>query len=172
MRGLARLGVVGLLLAGTASAQTTTVALRTQDAALPKLGLPSLRVQVEGTGPVALDTFHAWMTSDVLRLSHVKDGAGDPSPDYTLVVRFLEDAPDSGSVAFEASLITHDGTTAWVADGRTTADGASRDAATWRTIGRNVFSALCRDGWLQPKYDPDNPPPATPVVERKAAAPR
>lgn len=173
MRGLAWMGIAGALGATLATAgMTTTVALRSQDAALPKLGLPSLRVEIQGTGPVAGDTLRGWMAADALALSHVKSGGEDPSPDYTLVVRFLDDAVDSQDVAFEATLLTHDGTAAWIADGRTTPDGPARDPEVWRTIGRNVLSALFRDGWLQPKYDPNDPPPAAPVIERKAASPR
>lgn len=173
MRGLVRSGIVAWLAVSTASAgMTTSVALRTQDATLPKLGLPSLRVEIQGVGPVAPDTLRAWMTADVVSLSHAKDGAADPSPDYTLVVRFLDEAVEGGDVSFEATLRTHEGTAAWIADGRTTPDGPARDAAAWRTIGRNVLSALIRDGWLQARYDPNDPPPATPVVERKAAPPQ
>jgi hypothetical protein len=173
MKGLGWLGFASALAATVASAgMTTTVALRSQDAALPKLGLPSLRVEIQGTGPVASDTLRGWMAADVLRLTHVRDGEADPSPDYTLVVRFLDDAVDSQDVPFEATLLTHDGVAAWIADGRTTPDGPAHDAAAWRTVGRNVLSALIRDGWLQAKYDPDNPPPAAPVIQRKAAQPK
>ena len=31
-------------------------------------------------------------------------------------------------------------------------------------IGRNVVSALIHDGWVQPRYDSDNPPPQPPRV--------
>ena len=27
-----------------------------------------------------------------------------------------------------------------------------------------LISALIHDGWIQPRYDPDNPPPPPPVI--------
>lgn len=167
MRGLARVGMVGALAFSAASAGlTTTVALRSQDPSLPKLGLPSVRVVFQGHGPVALDTLRDGLAADVLRLSHVRDVDREASPDYFVVVRFVEtDAPESTDVLFEASLLTHDGSVAWMADGRTVREGVAEPDA-WRSLGRNVLSALFRDGWLQPKYDPDDPPPAAPTVRR------
>lgn len=165
MKGLTRMGTVAALAFTAASAgMTTTVGLRTQDDSLPKLGLPTLRVEVQGVGPVALDTFRGWVADDAARLSFVKSGERDPSPDYTLVVRFLEATPGAGEVPFEASLLTHDGRVAWLVDGRTVTDAVPVEPIAWRTIGRNVISALVRDGWLQQKQDPNDPPPAPPIV--------
>ena len=165
MRGLARMGFVAAFAFTAASAGlTTTVALRSQDPSLPKLGLPSVRVVFQGQGPVALDVLRDGLAADVLRLTHVRDVNEEASPDYFVVVRFVEPgAENPDDVRFEASLLTHDGRVAWMADGRAVRDGAVEPAA-WRTIGRNVLSALFRDGWLQPKYDPNDPPPAPPIV--------
>ena len=165
MRGLVRVGFVAALAFTAASAgMTTTVALRSQDASLPKLGLPSVRVVFQGPGPVALDVLRDGLAADVLRLSHVRDVDRWASPDYFVVVRFVdEQAPVPGDVRFEASLLTHDGRVAWIADGRTVSEGSVEPTA-WRTIGRNVLSALIRDGWLEAKYDPNDPPPAAPIV--------
>ena len=165
MRGLVRVAFVAAFAFTAASAgMTTTVALRSQDASLPKLGLPSVRVVFQGTGPVALDVLRDDLAADVLRLSHVRDVDQEASPDYFVVVRFVESETENrGDVRFEASLLTHDGRVAWIADGRTVSVGNVEPAA-WRTIGRNVLSALIRDGWLEAKYDPNDPPPAAPIV--------
>ena len=167
MRGRVGLGTVAALAFTAASAgMSTTVSLRSQDPSLPKLGLPSVRVVFQGHGPAALDTLKEGLAADVLRLSQVRDVDREESPDYLIVVRFLEtEAPSLSDVLFEATLLTHDGRVAWIADGRTVREGEA-DPAAWRTIGRNVLSALFRDGWLEPKYDPNDPPPETPIVRR------
>jgi len=34
------------------------------------------------------------------------------------------------------------------------------------SIGRNVVAALIHDGWVAPRYDPDDPPPPPPTIRR------
>ena len=42
--------------------------------------------------------------------------------------------------------------------------GVAPEAMT--SIGRNVVAALIHDGWVAPRYDPDDPPPPPPTIRR------
>jgi len=72
----------------------------------------------------------------------------------------------SGTVPFEAVLRSAEGKTLWRVEGRTELDKAGAGAEALTSIGRNVVAALVHDGWLAPRYDPDDPPPAAPTIRR------
>jgi hypothetical protein len=69
-------------------------------------------------------------------------------------------------VPFEAVLRSTEGKTIWRVDGRTEIEKAGVEVEALTSIGRNVVSALIHDGWLAPRYDPEDPPPAPPTIRR------
>ena len=91
----------------------------------------------------------------------------DEAGDYALHVRVVAD-PSGGvpTIRFEATLDDAKGERLWRVEGRVESDTAVIDPDSWAGIGRNVVSALVHDGWVQPRYDPDNPPPQPPQVRK------
>jgi hypothetical protein len=61
-------------------------------------------------------------------------------------------------------LVSAEGRRLWRIEGRAEVTGAPVDASLFAGIARNVISALIHDGWVQPRYDPDDPPPPPPVL--------
>ena len=165
-------GVIAALivLARPAAAGTRTyVALAGRDDGLPRLGRPGIRVQVDGSSP----TNAAFLTSELARVLaqqvHTRGlETGEPG-DYDLEIT-LEAPRVEDSVTmlpFEARLRSAQGERLWRIEGRSDVVGAPLDASVFAGIGRNVVSALIHDGWVQPRYDPDNPPPQPPSVRNE-----
>lgn len=149
----------------TAQAGTQTyVSLAGRDDAIPKLGRPGIVLWVDA--PSANDA--AFLTSELSRelaqQVHTRRLAPGEAGDYDLRVT-VEVTRVEGQVAtvpFEAVLKSGRGERLWRIEGRTDVDGTPLDASVFAGIGRNVVSALIHDGWVQPRYDPDNPPPQPP----------
>ena len=78
------------------------------------------------------------------------------------------DAPrvegDKTRIRFVAVLDSSRGERLWRVEGRSEAEARSFDGPVLVDIARNVVSALIHDGWVQPRYDPGNPPPQPPTV--------
>lgn len=144
----------------------TTVTLQGQDPAAPKLGLPSVAVSVTGPDAVLVDSLRSFLAGDALHRTHSRLPGEGERPDYTIDV-VLEPATAAG-IGFRVSLTTWDDRVAWRSVGTALPDGPHLDHETTVSIGRNILSALIHDGWLQARYDPDDPPPAAPRIDRKA----
>ena len=97
------------------------------------------------------------------------DEPGDYDLEITLQAPRIENAVTM--VPFEVQLKSAGGLRLWRVEGRSDIEGAPLDASVFAGIGRNVVSALIHDGWVQPRYDPDNPPPEPPRV-RNESSPR
>ena len=160
---------VVLLLAAAVPASAgvrTTVTLQGQDPAEPKLGLPSLAFSVTGPDAALAESLRSFLAGDVLHRTHSRPPAEGERPDYTIAV-VVEPGTRAG-IGFRVSLTTWDGRVAWRSVGTAVPDGPHLDHETTVSIGRNILSALIHDGWLQARYDPDDPPPAAPRIDRKA----
>ena len=167
-----RLGVFGLVVVTTLSAGRVTAGARTyvafagRDDAVPKLGLPGIAVHVQApsTGDVASVTEE--LARELTRQVHTRRLAADEPGNYDPEITV--DAPKEDgattTVRFVAILKSVQGERLWRVEGRSDVEDAPRDAAFFAGISRNVISALIHDGWVQPRYDPDNPPPPPPNV--------
>jgi hypothetical protein len=152
---------------GAATAGTRTyVALAGRDDAIPKLGRPgiSVRVEVPDAGDAAAVV--AELARELARQVHTRRLAGDEPGDYALAVTLDAPRPEGEGVTirFTAVLDSAAGERLWRVEGRSDVDGAPVDAAVYAGISRNLVSALIHDGWVQPRYDPDDPPPQAPRV--------
>lgn len=169
-------GVVGaaIVLACAARAGTRTyVALAGRDDALPRLGRPGIRVRVDASRAEQAASVTRELARELAQQVHTRELAADEPGDYDLEIT-LEAPRVAGSVAtvpFEAMLTSARGERLWRVEGRSDVEGAPLDASVFAGIGRNVVSALVHDGWLQPRYDPDNPPPQPPRL-RSEIGPR
>ncbi len=149
--------------AAAAPAPRTTISLAGRDDSTPKLGLPGVGVTVEarsGGAAVAGE-----LRRELARLVHTRALAPGEPGDYTLTVK-LEDPDVTTGVTthrFEAVLAGGAGETLWRVDGRSEISGPP-DPAVFDSIARNVVSALIHDGWVAPRYDPDDPPPPPPTI--------
>ena len=165
--------VAVLLLSGTAQAATRTyVSLVGRDDDVPKLGRPGVAVLVEGV--TQLEAIHVAneLHRGLGRLVHTRPVASDEAGDYDLKVMLAPSHRDGrvSRVLFAASLTSADGELLWRIEGRAETEGASTEPETFASIGRNVISALVHDGWLQPRYDPDDPPPPPPQIRKDDSA--
>jgi len=156
-----------IVLAGTAQAGTQTyVSLAGRDEAIPKLGRPAIALSVGA--PNAHDA--AFLTTELSRelaqQVHTRRLAPGEAGDYDLTVTVAPARVDGpmATVPFEAVLKSGRGERLWRIEGRSDVEGAPLDASVFAGIGRNVVSALIHDGWVQPRYDPDNPPPQPPRI--------
>lgn len=159
--------VAAILLFGSVAAGTRTyVTFAGRDDTLPKLGRPGIAVRVDG--PIASGAFElaGELTRELAHQVHTRPLANGEEGDYDLSIAF--EAPKSvgqfATVPFAAVLTSARGERLWRIEGRSDVEGAPVDAAVFSGIGRNVVSALIHDGWVQPRYDPDNPPPQPPKV--------
>jgi len=159
---LATLGMTAAAYAGT----QTYVSLAGRDDAIPKLGRPAIALSV--AVPNADDA--AFLTTELARelaqQVHTRRLAPGETGDYDLVVTVAPASIEGpmATVPFEAVLKSARGERLWRIEGRTDVEGAPLDASVFAGIGRNVVSALIHDGWVQPRYDPDNPPPQPPRI--------
>jgi hypothetical protein len=97
---------------------------------------------------------------------HTRRLAPGEAGDYDLEIKLEAPRVDGpvATVPFEAVLKSAQGERLWRVEGRSDVLGTPVDASVFAGIGRNVVSALIHDGWVQPRYDPDNPPPQPPRV--------
>ena len=163
------LAAVALVAIGTAHAQTRTyVTFAGKNDDLPKLGMPGITVEVFGPRVEESAAVKDEISVELTRTVHTRQVAAGEAGDYALAVTLSTafSGLESGNVPFEAVLRSAEGKTLWRIEGHTEVEkaGATSDGLT--SIGRNVVSALIHDGWVAPKYDPDNPPPAAPTIRR------
>jgi hypothetical protein len=168
-RLVAAFGVAGaaIALAGATWAGTrTNVALAGRDDTIPKLGRPGIAVRVDASNPKDAAFVTSELTRELVQQVHTRRLAPDESGDYELEINVEAPRVDgpTTTVPFEAVLKSAQGERLWRITGRSDVEGAPLDAAVFEGIGRNVVSALIHDGWVQPRYDPDNPPPQPPRV--------
>ena len=168
-RWLETLGMIAAAIALTGAAQAGTrtyVSLAGRDDAIPKLGRPGITVQVAASNANAA----AWLTRELARelagQVHTRRLAPNEAGDYDLEIKLEAPRVDGpvATVPFEAVLKSAEGKRLWRVEGRSDVEGTPVDASVFAGIGRNVVSALVHDGWVQPRYDPDNPPPQPPRV--------
>jgi len=172
MRRLRLLGTLGMIagaiaLTGAAQAGTQTyVSLAGRDDAIPKLGRPGIAVRVEAPNANDAAFLKSDLTRDLARQVHTRRLAPNEAGDYDLEVTLGAPRVDGevATVPFEAVLKSSQGERLWRIEGRSDVEAAPLDASVFAGIGRNVVSALIHDGWVQPRYDPDNPPPQPPRI--------
>lgn len=172
MTRMFRLGVFGFVAAaivgsGGAWAGTRTyVAFAGRDDAIPKLGLPGIAVRVRAQSADNEASVVEELTRELARQVHTRRLATDEPGDYDLEITV--DAPKvdgtAATVRFEAVLKSAQGERLWRVEGRSDVEDAPLDTVFFAGISRNVISALIHDGWVQPRFDPDNPPPPPPTV--------
>jgi hypothetical protein len=166
-------GVVGLLasvivLSSAPQAGTKTyVALAGRDDELPKLGRPGVAVHVTARTTSDAEAVGGELARELAAQVHTRRLARDEQGDYDLTITLEEPRVDgsSATVPFEAVLASARGERLWRIEGRSDVEGVSLDASVYAGIGRNVISALIHDGWLQARYDPDDPPPPPPHLK-------
>lgn len=154
---------------GAAHAQTRTfVKLAGKDDSIRKLGVPAISVQVFGARLDEATTLRDALGKDLAAMVHTRTLAAGDSGDYALEVTLLSPQEDGSAMTlpFEAVLRQPDGTKLWAIDGHTETVGAPVGAEALTSLSRNLVSAMIHDGWVQPKYDPDNPPPPAPTIHR------
>lgn len=172
MRHLPLLAAITLLTVSAAHAQTRTfVNFAGKNDELPKLGLPGITVEVFGPRvdeSTAVRTEIGKVLTDTI---HTRPVAAGEIGDYALAVTLAAPIVGAGptTVPFEAVLKTRDGQTLWRIDGRTEVEKGGVEPEVMASIARNVVSALIHDGWVQPRYDPDDPPPAPPSIRRSGS---
>lgn len=154
---------------GAATAQAgaqTYVSLAGRDDAHPKLGRPGIVVSVDAANATDAAFLTSELSRELAQQVHTRRLAPDETGDYDLRVTVAAARVDGQVVAvpFEAVLESRRGERLWRIEGRTDVAGVPVDASVFAGIGRNVVSALIHDGWVQPRYDPDNPPPQPPRI--------
>lgn len=175
-RWLGTWGIVGaaIVLAAAAQAGTRTyVALAGRDDAIHKLGRPGIRLRVDAGNASDAEVVKRELARELAQQVHTRELAADEPGDYELAITLetpLVDGPTT-EVPFEAVLASARGERLWRIEGRSDVEGSLLDAWVFAGIGRNVVSALIHDGWVQPRYDPDNPPPQAPRI-RSENSPR
>jgi hypothetical protein len=168
-RLLESLSVLGMaiVLAGAARAGTQTyVALAGRDDSLFKLGRPGIQLRVDASSADDAGLVTVELARELVQQVHTRRLAPDEAGDYDLMVKLEAPRIDASvtTVRFEAVLTSAQGERLWRIEGRSDVVGETLDASVFAGIGRNVVSALIHDGWLQPRYDPDDPPPQPPRI--------
>lgn len=156
-----------IALAATAQAGTQTyVSLAGRDDAIPKLGRPGIALTIDVPNANDAAVLTSELARELAQQVHTRRLAPGEVGDYDLAVTVEATRIDGpvATVPFEAVLKSRQGERLWRIDGRTDVEGAPVDASVFAGIGRNVVSALIHDGWVQPRYDPDNPPPQPPRI--------
>ena len=167
--GLGMLAAATALAGSAAAGARTYVSLAGRDDAIPKLGRPAIALSVDA--PNAKDA--SFLESELARAMtlevHTRLLGPGEAGDYDLIVTVAKTRVDGPTVTvpFEAVLRSGRGERLWRVEGRTDLTGAPLDASVFAGIGRNVVSALIQDGWLQPRYDPDDPPPQPPRIRNE-----
>jgi hypothetical protein len=146
----------------------TTVTLAGKDDALPKLGMPGIALDVRSSDSAATAAVRDTLSKGFVKLVYTRRLADGEPGDYALRVtvgeRFTGDS--SATVPFRAELLSADGRSLWRIEGHADLDGAAADPELFTSIGRNVLSAMIHDGWLQPRYDVNDPPPPAPSIRQ------
>ena len=162
--------IVILIAAVTAAhAQTRTyVNFAGKNDDLPKLGLPGITVEVFGPRVEESAAVRTEISKVLTDTIHTRPVSAGEAGDYALAVTLAAPVKGAGptTVPFEAVLKARDGKTLWRVDGRTEVEQANVEAEALASIARNVVSALVHDGWVAPRYDPENPPPVPPTIRR------
>jgi hypothetical protein len=162
------LATAALIAMTTAHAQTRTyVTFAGKNDDLPKLGMPGITVEVFGPKVEESVAVREEIALELTKTVHTREVAKGETGDYALAVTLATTlAGHSGTVPFEAVLRSAEGKTLWRVEGRAEVEqtGVAPEAMT--SIGRNVVAALIHDGWVAPRYDPDNPPPPPPTIRR------
>jgi len=163
------IGVAVCVLAAVAAAHAATrtyVSLAGRDDSIPKLGRPGIAVKVAPDGAPDAAIVAGELARELAAQVHTRRLQPDDPGDYALTITL--NAPQvegtAVTVPFEAVLASPGGERLWRIDGRADVTGAPLDTSVYAGIGRNVVSALIHDGWVQPRYDPDDPPPPPPHV--------
>jgi hypothetical protein len=162
-----------LIVFGTAPAGTQTyMTLAGRDDSIPKLGRPGIAVQVAAPSPADASLVANELTRDLVRLVHTRPLAAGEAGDYDLEVTIEPSRTDgaASTIPFAAALVSARGERIWRIDGRAETQGPTLEPPVFISIGRNVVSALIHDGWLQPKYDPNDPPPNPPRIRNDDSA--
>jgi hypothetical protein len=167
-------GLVGavILVAGGAQAGTRTyVALAGRDDAIHKLGRPGIRLRVDAESASDAAFVTRELARELAQQVHTRELATDEPGDYDLAITVEPPLVEGATtmVPFEALLASAEGERLWKIEGRSDVEGTLLDASVFAGIGRNVVSALIHDGWVQPRYDPDNPPPQAPRVRTETS---
>ena len=168
-RLLASSGMIAavILLTGTAQAGARTyVSLAGRDDSIPKLGMPGISVRVDSRDANDAAFLTGVLARALAQQVHTRRLAPNEAGDYDLEVRLETPRIDGPvvTVPFEAVLKSSRGESLWRVEGRSDVEGAPIDEAILAGIGRNVVSALIHDGWVEQRYDPDNPPPPPPTI--------
>jgi hypothetical protein len=163
------LAAAALVAMTAAHAQTRTyVTFAGKNDDLPKLGMPGITVEVFGPRVEESAAVKDEIALELDRTVHTRKVAAGETGDYALAVTLSTafSGLDTGNVPFEAVLRSAEGKTLWRIEGHTEVEKAGGATDGLTSIGRNVVSALIHDGWVAPRYDPDNPPPAPPTIRR------
>jgi hypothetical protein len=164
--------VLGLLVSalcsvGTASAGArTSVDLAGRDDSIPKLGRPGVSVRVAADAAGAAKSVTEELERELAKQVHTRTLVSGDAGDYELAVSLAEPHTEGTgeTIRFEAVLSSARGERLWHVGGRTDVDGVPQDGEIFAGISRNVIAALVHDGWLQARYDPENPPPQAPTA--------
>jgi hypothetical protein len=144
----------------------THVTFAGRDDALVRLGRPGIALRVDGPSAGDATILANELSRELAHQVYTRPlGADDPG-DYELAVAF-ESPSIVGEVPelpFSAILTSSRGQRLWAIEGHSEFERAHPDSEVFVAIGRNVVSALIHDGWVQPRYDPDDPPPRSPNV--------
>jgi hypothetical protein len=148
------------------------VTLAGRDDGIPKLGRPGIAVQVAAPNPAEASLVANELARELDRVVHTRALAPGEAGDYDLTVTLQSAQADgaSSTIPFDAVLQSARGERLWLIDGRSETQGRLREPSVFVSIGRNVVSALIHDGWLQPRYDPNDPPPPPPQIRNDDSA--
>jgi hypothetical protein len=141
---------------------TTTVSLTSQDTNAAKFALPSIEVRVDGPDAGRSHALAAALSHDLVARTHARAPEGAEAATYVLAASLP--AREGTLQRFDARLIALDGKVVWSVEGSTSGEAAPGAEVALLDIARNLRSALVRDGWVEAKYDPNDPPPPPPVV--------
>ena len=173
MKALTVLAAAIVISTGAHWASQTYVSLQGRDDSVPKLGRPGIAVHVEGMTQGEAILVRNELHRELARLVHTRALAADEGGDYELKV--VLDVPSVVGalrrIPFTASLTSALGERLWRIEGRSETSDAPAAPSVYLSIGRNVVSALIHDGWLQPRYDPNDPPPNPPQIRKDDSAP-
>lgn len=171
---IALLGCAAACITGAWAAGKTYVTLVEQAPDPRPQGRPGIAVVVDGPEAEACARVREQLVRDLGKLVHTRALSDTDVADYDLTLRIETPRTDPAlkSVAFQASLSEPRGRRLWLVDGRTEWEGPSSAPEFAQGISRNVVAALMRDGWLQQRYDANDPPPAAPTIRNDAPSER
>jgi hypothetical protein len=146
----------------------TTVTLAGKDDALRKLGEPGVELRIESPDPAAAAAVRETLSHALLKIVYTRPLSDGEAGDYALRVTLepRRAGRESATIPFRAELTAADGRPLWRIEGHADLDTAADEPAAFVSIGRNVLSAMIHDGWLQPRYDVNDPPPAAPSIRK------